>query len=232
MPKQDDLERMRARMRALSGRSGRSKPAAEADTRLETVRAKKSRSEAARRSKTKGSTYERRIAAKFGAWCGEKLRRTPQSGGWHGGEAHGVSGDLICDNPKFPFHIECKKREGWTLEDLIIGVRSGITDTRSILGWWNQTLRTCPRGKEPMLVFSRNRVPDLVMMRRTDMTNRLVKENLWTVELLAHYTFALDSGEIAIFSLDDFFAKVRPPKGCSKRKKWKSQPTPTAVEED
>lgn len=209
-------------MQALSGKKARVNAIREPDTRLKKVKTKKERSAAARKSKTKGSSYERRIAKRFSAWSGERLSRTPQSGGWHGAGDYGVAGDLVCARKSFPFHIECKKREGWHLEDLIIGVRSSVT-SNGVLAWWAQTLRTCPPNKLPTLIFARNHMPDLIMMRRVNF-QKLCGKNYFTAEFIPHYTFALDSGEVVILSLDDFFAKVRPPKGCRGRKTW--TPTP------
>lgn len=210
-------------MRALSGKAAKAATVRVPDTSLKTVVGKRERSRRARTSKSKGSSYERKIAKKLGAWSGETLRRTPQSGGWAGGAAHGVSGDLVCDRPKrWPFHCELKKREGWGLEDLIVGLRASTTDTRSVLGWWDQTIRTCPAGKMPMLIFARNHLPDLVMMKQGDFA--ALTPHDFTVWFLPHFVFTTELHTLVILALDDFIVKVRPPEKCRGHKTWR-EPT-------
>jgi hypothetical protein len=108
----------------------------------------------------------------FTQWCGEIVRRTPGSGGWGGAQEFGTTADLVCKKKAFPFHVEVKHREGWTLDDLVTGVRGN--HDKSIVKWWDQCWDTCPKivnngytklKKEPMLVFRRNRQPWLVMVR-------------------------------------------------------------------
>lgn len=219
MSVESDLEEMRERMRKRAGKGARRKAAVrEPETSIGKV--ERARDRKRKNSRTKGSNYERKIAKKWTAWSGEHIRRTPQSGGWSTAR-FGVTGDLVCDNPSFPFHIECKKREGWCLDDLLTGVR--VRDTRSVMAWWEQTLKSCPPGKQPVLVFARNNQPDLMMLRQSYFVKLCGKD--FTVEFLPHFTFALDSGVVVILALDDFFAKVRPPKGCAHRKGWSFDPT-------
>lgn len=112
----------------------------------------------------KGANYELKIAKLFGEAFGMEFRRTPLSGGWAKGNP-GVSGDLVCmdlDPGAFPWHIECKRQEGWKLESI-------FTDKKEWLNtWWKQASDECPKGKRPVLVFGRNRVPDLAMCKYYD----------------------------------------------------------------
>ena len=157
----NDLDAMTARMRKLAGKGpSRAKALREPITSIAKVMQDRGR----KNSRTKGNSYELRIAKAFAQWSGEHIRRTPQSGGWSNAK-FGVSADLVCDNPKWPFSVEVKKREGWHLDDLITGIRPD--DSRSIEAWWKQTVDSCPKKgytTTPMLVFARNRGPNLVMM--------------------------------------------------------------------
>lgn len=68
------------------------------------------------KSRNKGSRYERKIAKIFGEVFNRDLRRVPLSGGL----------DIKCDiydpfNDDFPYFIECKHRESFTLDGLING---------------------------------------------------------------------------------------------------------------
>ncbi len=208
-----DLDRMREKLYRLAQKRPRRKPADETpDTSLRRLESKRDR----KNSKAKGSQYENKIAKRFAKWSGNEIRRTPGSGGWSKA-AFGVTGDLVCTSKKYPFHHECKKREGWNLDDLIVGTRK--RDTRSILAWWKQCVDECPRGKIPTLIFAKNRMSDLILMKRTDYGS-LFKIGDFSSDLIPHFTFNLDSGEVIIMALEDFFLRVRPPKGCKNRKSW------------
>lgn len=229
-PKTKDLDKMRAKLAQISGKNARRSEQREPKRKTaDAIVWNRERSKSAKRSKNKGSSYERKIAAKFSTWSGEVIKRTPQSGGWGSGSDFGVSGDLVCANPSFFYHIECKKREGWGLEDLLTGVRK--RHSKSIIEWWDQTTKTCPAGKLPMLVFARNNVTDLCMLRRGDI--RRVAKHDFTLDFLPHFPFEMEGtvkgdGPVVIFALNDFLLKVRPPKGTKNRKKWKP-PTPAAI---
>lgn len=115
-----------------------------------------------RKSKNKGAGFERQVAKMFSEAYGLEFRRTPLSGGW-AKDSDVAAGDLVCvDDPDFPYCIECKKSEGWKLESL-------FTDNHAWFdNWWKQVVDECPEDKEPILVFSRNRMPIFVAVR-TDM---------------------------------------------------------------
>lgn len=160
---------LRARLRAASGKGpSRAKAARAPATSIAKVEADRGR----KNSRVKGSRAELDVAAAFSRWCGEEVRRTPLSGGWSSAR-FGVTADLVCANPAFPFHVEIKHREGWTLDDLITGVRAA--HDKSVVQWWAQCVASCPRrpsgrrladfAKEPLLVFRRNRQPWLAMCR-------------------------------------------------------------------
>lgn len=104
-----------------------------------------------RKSKDKGSRFERELAKQFQEWSGLELRRTPLSGGW-AKQNPNASGDITCIDPDalFPFHIEAKNNESWNWEAILRGTCQVFED------WWDQTISTCPATKVPLLVFSKN----------------------------------------------------------------------------
>lgn len=110
-------------------------------------------------SRAKGKTYERLVAKELGGWWGEPFRSTPGSGALHWEQDSRVAGDIVAPvDSKFPFTVECKKREGWYFDGL-------INETGEIPSWWQQALEDAARvDREPLLVFSKNRAPSYVMM--------------------------------------------------------------------
>lgn len=112
-----------------------------------------------RKSKTKGSSYELRVAKIFTTWWGAPFHRVPASGGLHWSASMNVSGDIVTiPEAGFPFVIECKKREEWTLDNVFL-------NNKDIKNWWAQVVGDADEtGKIPMLVFSRNRAEDYVML--------------------------------------------------------------------
>ena len=70
-----------------------------------------------------------------------------------------VSGDIITvPEAGFPFVIECKKREEWTLDNVFL-------NNKDIKNWWAQVVGDAREtGNIPMLVFSRNRAEDYVLL--------------------------------------------------------------------
>jgi hypothetical protein len=59
----------------------------------------------------------------------------------------------------FPFFISCKNNEKWDLNTFFTG-NGGI-----IMEWWVEHCRACERtGRSPMLMFTRNYAPLLLMV--------------------------------------------------------------------
>jgi len=113
----------------------------------------------------KGQRYTRQICAALDHWA-----RVPKGtfrvrptiveplDGW------AVKGDVVCaPGTRFPFVVECKNVEDWSLDALFDGHAADISS------WWSQCVAQAEfnRGR-PLLVFSRNRRPDYVMLRRKD----------------------------------------------------------------
>jgi hypothetical protein len=117
-------------------------------------------------------------------------------------ESYVVQGNIVVHN--------CKHREGWTLDDLVTGVRKD--HDKSIVQWWKQCTETCPSSgalrpgdfsKEPLLLFRRNRQPWLVMMMtRLDSTNH----------------FTVDGWSVSVMLLEEFLEQEPVPKGL---KNWR-----------
>lgn len=110
-------------------------------------------------SKKKGSDFERVTAKAFSNWWGVKAFRVPGSGSLHWGETMNVGGDVTFPpEARFPFVIECKKHEGWTLENIILNNKEPKT-------WWSQVVGDALENhKVPMLVFTRNRAETFVIV--------------------------------------------------------------------
>lgn len=200
----------------------------------------KKRSGGGKKSKRKGSKYQLDIAKKFKRYYGCKVRSTPGSGGWATKGGWGPRGDLIFKDKKAPYHVECKKQEGWELGDLLTGKRSGAHNC--LERWWNQATNDCRPKKMPMVVFSKNRHPDMLMMRAGDLA-ALMSANgasnhrnmLGDLQIrgffvflpdLAHYDDGKPDGTadeeelLVVIKLDDFFDRVRPPKRSRKHDSW------------
>lgn len=92
-------------------------------------------------------------------WGGGEFHRAPASGGLHWASDHRVAGDIIPPSESdFPFVVELKKREGWTIEHILLD----IGEPRD---WWRQVIEDSRRVKKtPLLMFSRNRAKDFVMV--------------------------------------------------------------------
>lgn len=118
----------------------------------------------------KGQTAERKLAKQFSAWWGSDFARTPLSGGFATAKFRDdwdAAGDLVTPDKTFPFCVESKKVEGWTLDQLL------TSDKTKMHSWWIQTIGETATGKVPMLVFTKNRAPTFVMMRKSDVVSSL-----------------------------------------------------------
>jgi len=99
--------------------------------------------------------------------------RTPMSGGWgsQGARAHyRVAGDLSSTSESWPFTVEVKRREGWSLASFINGShrRSQVWD------WWAQCCKgASEEGGVPMMWFRSNGNPWLVLLPDALATPRL-----------------------------------------------------------
>ena len=206
-------ETLRERLREVAGKGpSRAKAQREPVTSIAKVESDRSR----KNSRVKGNRGELDVAAAFSKWCGEHVRRTPGSGGWKGAQEFGTTADLVCKKKAFPYHVEIKWREGWVLDDLVTGVRKN--HDKSIVQWWLQCLRSCPKEtgkknevvfkKEPLLVFRRNRQPWLVMAMRWD-----VYRNTFTIDCEEFGQL-----QVAVLTLDELLDGAYVPRGLKNYK--------------
>lgn len=103
----------------------------------------------------KGSRCEREVAGIIQTWWSQlepncEMVRTPLSGGWGNAKVRGefkASGDLMTTAKRFPFVVEVKAREGWSLKNMMNGKRSPVW------GWWRQSITAAQEqeGGIPML---------------------------------------------------------------------------------
>ena len=122
-------------------------------------------------SRAKGRRAEREVAALLAEWWGIlepkcEFKPTPLSGGWGGrdGGAHvrahfKASGDLMTTAGEFPYTVEVKHRESWSMANLVAGKRTPPWD------WWIQSQRQATEeGGVPLLWFKKNRYPWLIAL--------------------------------------------------------------------
>lgn len=113
-------------------------------------------------SKNKGNNYERKLAKVFTEYWGTDFYRVPASGALHSWSADMNVGGDVTTSPSagFPFVIEAKNRNtgDWTLESVLLNVND-------VHNWLKQVIADSRRVERvPMLVFTRNRAKDFVML--------------------------------------------------------------------
>lgn len=104
-------------------------------------------------AKTKGSSFERKIAKILSEWGNVELKRTPQSGGF-AKEGNSYRGDINTINNEdfFIFNIECKNQEVWSLDQL-------FNDGCILFSFFEQCIGDTSDNKVPLLIFTRNHQP-------------------------------------------------------------------------
>ena len=105
--------------------------------------AKEQRKKLGKRSKAKGSNFEREVAKKFKDHYDEELTRTPQSCCFakKSTKADEFRGDIVAldENVDLILHIECKNAKTWSLP-----------------AWFAQAESDCPKGKVPCVIFHKH----------------------------------------------------------------------------
>ena len=106
-------------------------------------------------SRSKGNRGEYAVRDILSKWWGVPFRRTPSSGAY--GTIHqqgSLVGDVVCDDPAFPFVVEVKNQESWSMEHFL------TADKSKVWKWWAQAVdQAMASDKIPLLVFTRNRQP-------------------------------------------------------------------------
>lgn len=137
--------------------------------------------------RNKGSSFERVLCKSFSEWWfplidfkGYVLKdlpfqRTPGSGGWNrkiaGGDIQIYSNQGVWKDD-FPFCVEAKNREGWEMDNI-----SSFNAKCPVWDWWDQTNEQANDNKRlPLMVFTRNRRPEYVMMWANDFCEYVDKE--------------------------------------------------------
>lgn len=81
------------------------------------------------------------------------------------GQGFDMCGDLMSNAKRWPFSVEVKRQEDWSVRELFTGRPSPVW------GWWRQCQKDAAKtGREPMLWFRKNRRPWFVIMRRNYVT--------------------------------------------------------------
>lgn len=141
----------------------------------------------AKNGRQKGNVAEREVAAILQKWWREKepdceFIRTPLSGGWSTGsvrEHFKAAGDIMTTAKKFPWTVEVKRREGWSLDNLIKCRRSPVW------GWWEQTVEAATTEQGwPMLWLRKNRMEWHLLMRIPDMDGVYPLVTIYNSDLL------------------------------------------------
>ena len=87
------------------------------------------------------------------------------SGGWgrpQNRDGFNASGDIITTARDFPWCIEIKHVEGWTLDQLL------LNNGCMIQGWWQQTVEETPVLLRPLLLFKKNRQQEVATVFSSD----------------------------------------------------------------
>lgn len=126
----------------------------------------------------KGASAEREVAALVQEWWrrlpleqqavpdgkDSEFVRTPQSGGWSTQRVRGafkVAGDLSSTSTSWPFTVEVKRREQWTLTNFVRAGKRGSP----VWDWWAQSVKSAKEeGGIPMLWMRRSRTPWMVIV--------------------------------------------------------------------
>jgi len=135
-------------------------------------------------SRAKGRRAEREVGKLLQQWWqqvepGCQFCSTPSSGGWATPELRGhfkVSGDLTTTAQRFPWTVEVKFREGWSLENLERAKPSPVW------GWWEQALEQAHEQRAwPMLWLRHSREPWRIMVAVDDPLQacKLLSEVSW-----------------------------------------------------
>jgi hypothetical protein len=179
----------------------------------------------AKNSRAKGRRAERDVAKLLAKWWRKidkkvEFKPTPLSGGWGGRDggkhvrAHfKASGDLMTTSVSFPFTIEVKHREAWSMRNLVAGRATPVWD------WWVQSQRQSEEeGEIAMLWFRKNNFPWMVALPPSSLPLVQVAPGTWSaVEADLHIPASmLDANgvpygaEVPSFILGERLLKVDP----------------------
>ena len=165
-------------------------------------------------SRTKGNTFERMLAKKFTEWSGGKLtfRRTPLSGGW---DPRAQTGDIFPLEMKdtFPFIIEARKNEQFTLDNL-------LDDSSIVIKWitekenlYSGHRKKYGHDRKPLIFImcKNNRTPVVVLNRRDFywFDEDIAGKYGTSLEDVKHIHLWSDPEDHFILNLDDFLDAIK-----------------------
>lgn len=114
-------------------------------------------------SRQKGARFERNVAKALSLWWGAAFHRTPQSGGSQLASAMNLCGDVCTDDPSFPFHVECKHVEAWSLDQITSTPLSAL-----VQAWMTQAETDNAKAATPkawhLLAITKNRADTYVLL--------------------------------------------------------------------
>jgi len=150
-----------------------------------------------KKSKDKGSRYERKIAKIFSKAFNRDLRRVPLSGGL----------DIKCDiyDPffdDFPYFIECKHREIFTIDSIINGTSELYEFTR----------RNTILSKESYLIskYKQEPIPIVVFKGGNFKQDMVIFNDCYFTKTCDYQNFKMSFNNFVIIPLNEFIKK------CSK----------------
>lgn len=120
-------------------------------------------------SRDKGRRGESQGCAQLQAWWGSDFARTPSSGGFKTKkfrEDWNAEGDIVTPDEAFPFSVEVKWQEDWTLDQILTAPQTKVWD------WWEQAKGQTADDRLTLLVFKKNRQPWFIMLRETSLNNK------------------------------------------------------------
>ena len=129
------------------------------------VKKKRTRQQAGRGARSKGQSFERKMAKILSPWSSMTLKRTPRSG------AFSRTGDITPKSPeeqvKFVLNVECKCNEQLSLP----GIHT-LDEKNVVWKWWRQADEESKESqREPILIFTKSRAPIFVMMHEVLFNN-------------------------------------------------------------
>jgi len=129
-------------------------------------------------------------------WWGQPFPRSHGSGSSivYCSDGTVIAGDLHVTKD-FPFCVECKNQEGWSLDAVFAGT------CKKFEKWWDQTQREATESsKIPMLIATRNSFPVYMIMKRWNGGED------WA-SVVAYYNrvvFEMNGVEFVLVELEDF----------------------------
>ena len=155
-----------------------------------------SRSRAGKKAKRKGGTFERKIAKYLSEFWGASFHRTPASGGSPLKGDFNMAGDLCTSDEDWMFHVECKNQEA------LAGFHTILTSKKSaVWKWWDQASSECPEDQVPLLIFTKNRIPEFCML-----PNYFWEFVNWGIDESLESTAHIQVGDVHVVTLKRFLA--------------------------